>query len=699
MGRGATPPVVRTRNALKASVNLTMKLQKREIITLVTLSGLFLSSLIGAGMGVWADLNQDVASAPPAVDAQINQVNPVQSAASTHTAASTEQGPSDEQTDERSQTKPADPADAKEQGNGPQFSAQPTVKSPLIWEDRNKDGLHGSDEPGLAQVTVQVLDELGNLMLTGQTDARGLLDVTGLAAGHYQLQISRPEGYRVHPTSTQFLSEDGSYIFASLTIGDEAVAPELALVPLQGRLEVRYVDETGKELRPPVTLLDNAPVGTPYDTVASRLQQFEEGGKRYVLKGVAALSETGQLAVDDNGQLFLVEHRPEEAGRLTEGLIQVTYVYRNDKDEAKKQETNVPPRQSRVTVSDGTVELAMANPYVQAWSGETAYDHDVFKKRYGITAEQLDGLIATLGEPGLTRVTGEKLLHWQQLSGLDVRVIMAFAMEDSSLGFVEEGQDLATPKLWLHGSDKPEATDEEHVLALAAFLREEKNTSIKAMDTKYQAYMKDVKETEKKAKKSTKSQPSTNTKPHYNEEKDGSLYFENQSASVRTRFLEDVNRWIDENGGTPEPPAVAPTVRLAVQDLLTTLPAGYQLTTKIDSANYLTLSYPWGQCTWYVYNRARELGKTFDPYMGDGGFWAFKEGFEVTNVPEVGAAVTFSPDELLSHPVHGHVAIVEAVLEDGSILISESNVQGLGVVSYRVFDAATAKQLTYVLGY
>ena len=45
--------------------------------------------------------------------------------------------------------------------------------------------------------------------------------------------------------------------------------------------------------------------------------------------------------------------------------------------------------------------------------------------------------------------------------------------------------------------------------------------------------------------------------------------------------------------------------------------------------------------------------------------------------------------------VYGHVAFVEQVKSDGSILISESNFKGLGIVSYRTFDAETAKQFTY----
>jgi surface antigen len=47
---------------------------------------------------------------------------------------------------------------------------------------------------------------------------------------------------------------------------------------------------------------------------------------------------------------------------------------------------------------------------------------------------------------------------------------------------------------------------------------------------------------------------------------------------------------------------------------------------------------------------------------------------------------------------YGHVAIVEEVKDDGSILISESNALGAGIVSYRTFAAGQASQLTYVIG-
>ncbi|MEX2785407.1 phage tail tip lysozyme [Streptococcus sp. H49] len=128
------------------------------------------------------------------------------------------------------------------------------------------------------------------------------------------------------------------------------------------------------------------------------------------------------------------------------------------------------------------------------------------------------------------------------------------------------------------------------------------------------------------------------------------------------------------------------------------VPEGYSLTKAIDTSGYVASSYPWGQCTWFVYNRAKELGITFDPYMGNGGDWKSKAGYQTTNTPTEHSALCFAPGQAGADGTYGHIAFVEQVKSDGSILISESNANGLGVVSYRVFDKAAASQFTYVIG-
>ena len=129
------------------------------------------------------------------------------------------------------------------------------------------------------------------------------------------------------------------------------------------------------------------------------------------------------------------------------------------------------------------------------------------------------------------------------------------------------------------------------------------------------------------------------------------------------------------------------------------VPGGFKLSKPIDTSGYTSATYPWGQCTWYVYNRAAQFGISFDPYMGNGGDWRLKPGYTVSNKPEIGDALSFAPGQAGAIDFYGHVAFVEDVRPDGSILISESNFSGLGVVSYRVFDGATASQFSYVKGH
>lgn len=111
-------------------------------------------------------------------------------------------------------------------------------------------------------------------------------------------------------------------------------------------------------------------------------------------------------------------------------------------------------------------------------------------------------------------------------------------------------------------------------------------------------------------------------------------------------------------------------------------------------------SYPVGQCTWYAFNRVKQLGKSVDDYMGNGGEWATKGkalGYEVSQKPKAGWLISFKPGVAGSDARYGHVAFVEVVRPEG-ILISEGNVYGGTVISYRVIanDLATSDQVSYI---
>ena len=111
--------------------------------------------------------------------------------------------------------------------------------------------------------------------------------------------------------------------------------------------------------------------------------------------------------------------------------------------------------------------------------------------------------------------------------------------------------------------------------------------------------------------------------------------------------------------------------------------------------------YPQGQCTWYVYNRMEQYDASLDGNLGDAHNWnnrAESEGYSVTHSPKNHTAVVFEAGQLGADTQYGHVAFVEKVNDDGSIVISESNVKGLGVISYRTIDAADASDLDYIQG-
>ncbi|HFI0835995.1 TPA: CHAP domain-containing protein [Streptococcus suis] len=109
--------------------------------------------------------------------------------------------------------------------------------------------------------------------------------------------------------------------------------------------------------------------------------------------------------------------------------------------------------------------------------------------------------------------------------------------------------------------------------------------------------------------------------------------------------------------------------------------------------------YP-GQCTWYVYNRFSQLGKPIQHSpMGNGGEWAFyaaKYGYPVSREARAGTAVCMPPTVPYADPTYGHIAFVERVNPDGSIVISEMNVKGEFVISTGYLPREMAAQCYYI---
>lgn len=99
--------------------------------------------------------------------------------------------------------------------------------------------------------------------------------------------------------------------------------------------------------------------------------------------------------------------------------------------------------------------------------------------------------------------------------------------------------------------------------------------------------------------------------------------------------------------------------------------------------------YDWGQCTYYAFDRRQQLGKSISTLWGNANNWvsaAQSQGFTVNNQPAVGAVFQTTAGPF------GHVGIVEKTNQDGSIVVSEMNWQGLGQKSYRTITNTGAYQ-------
>lgn len=101
-----------------------------------------------------------------------------------------------------------------------------------------------------------------------------------------------------------------------------------------------------------------------------------------------------------------------------------------------------------------------------------------------------------------------------------------------------------------------------------------------------------------------------------------------------------------------------------------------------------------GYCTWYVYNRLAQLGAPI-PHrvMGNGGQWADyarSYGYSVSKEAKAGRVASFRGG-------YGHVAFVEKVNSDGSVLLSEMNYGGgRFVISSRTLSASQAANAEYI---
>lgn len=104
--------------------------------------------------------------------------------------------------------------------------------------------------------------------------------------------------------------------------------------------------------------------------------------------------------------------------------------------------------------------------------------------------------------------------------------------------------------------------------------------------------------------------------------------------------------------------------------------------------------YAYGYCTWYAYERRAQLGRPIGGNWGNASSWAAyarMSGFRVDRKPEVGAIMQNGGGA-------GHVAIVEQVLPDGTVVLSEMNYAGgwNRVTKGRTISAGQASSYNFI---
>lgn len=75
------------------------------------------------------------------------------------------------------------------------------VISDSVWHDLNGDGIRTEGEPGLANVTVALVDKSRRPLQVTRTDADGRYRFTGLGAGTWYVRVTRPNGYTFSPAN------------------------------------------------------------------------------------------------------------------------------------------------------------------------------------------------------------------------------------------------------------------------------------------------------------------------------------------------------------------------------------------------------------------------------------------------------------------------------------------------------------------
>ena len=144
------------------------------------------------------------------------------------------------------------------------------------------------------------------------------------------------------------------------------------------------------------------------------------------------------------------------------------------------------------------------------------------------------------------------------------------------------------------------------------------------------------------------------------------------TASQRNEGNWELGESEPDAGQMSKSPANNPVVAVLMDANRSVLPAGFNPNHVTGDAGN---AYEFSQCTWWAYVRRHQLGLPVGSHMGNAKDWsgsARSLGYWVDNTPRnVGDIVVFQAGQEGSDSTYGHVAIVEKINPDGSIVTSE----------------------------
>ena len=145
---------------------------------------------------------------------------------------------------------------------------------------------------------------------------------------------------------------------------------------------------------------------------------------------------------------------------------------------------------------------------------------------------------------------------------------------------------------------------------------------------------------------------------------------------------------------TERPGYVAPVVR-STSTFVTGYSSGFSggNTWRIKIGTPNNGRYAFGNCTAYAFDRRADMGRPVGAMWGNAGSWAvnaMRAGYTVNRTPAPGAIIQDA----------GHVAVVEKVLPNGDLELSEMNASvsggGYNIVSGRILPAGQVGQYMYI---